>query len=634
MKRGWIFFLCLFSVLPSGWSEDVQVNSSFDKRSAQVGEEIHLNIQIRGAQGNIQAPRLPAFKGFDTFYTGRSSHITFINGQSSSSVEFSYVLVPRTKGHFNLAPIEVFVGSRKFTTEPIEIDVYESPNRFAGTSAPPSAPTYHPPPDPFAALPVPSQEPPPSFQPDDDNIFVRAWTDKTTAYPNEQILLTYSLYTRYDTRYEGFQKEPQVSGFWIEEFPMERDVRRETVRFNDKRYVKADVKKMALFPTTAADYTIDPGSLKVTVRQEPETTSIFDEFFNDSFFSGGGFFSRREERLLQPPPIQLKVIPFPEKGKPSSFQGAVGNFRLSATLDKNAVKQNEPVTLKLVIEGEGNIETLNKPKIPEVPKFKIYDADTSSQLFKTGNVIGGQKTFEVVFIPIEAGSLKIPSLEFSFFNPVAVSYQVLKTPEFPIQVAPSEQPFKLPKNLSEQEVFKKEIQLEGKDIRYIRERLTDEGAEVFLDFGIKGLIVLNTLLAVLVILGLLRQQQEKIYTKDHALRRRRFARPHAESRIRRLRSWLRQDKDISLYFQEVEKILTRYLADKFNWSTHGITRLEIEHKLREIFGPDVPLFGDVLELYKLSDESRFGKGSVPADAKNEALKILREVISRVERAGK
>ena len=49
----------------------------------------------------------------------------------------------------------------------------------------------------------------------------------------------------------------------------------------------------------------------------------------------------------------------------------------NATIDKNEVPQNEPVTMKLVIEGEGNIETLNKPTLPELDEFKIYDADTS-----------------------------------------------------------------------------------------------------------------------------------------------------------------------------------------------------------------------------------------------------------------
>ena len=48
---------------------------------------------------------------------------------------------------------------------------------------------------------------------------------------------------------------------------------------------KADVKKMALFPTAPGNYTIQPGSLKVSIRQEPQGSSAFDEFFSDSFFT-------------------------------------------------------------------------------------------------------------------------------------------------------------------------------------------------------------------------------------------------------------------------------------------------------------------------------------------------------------
>ena len=138
----------------------------------------------------------------------------------------------------------------------------------------------------------------------DDNIFVQAWVDRKTLYQNEQMLLTYSLYTRYDTRYEGFDKEPETSGFWIEEFPMGRDVPRETVRQNGKRYVKADVKKLALFPTAPGNYTIQPGTLKVSIREEPQGSNAFDEFFSDSFFTGD------PPCWLEHPPIVIFKIQF------------------------------------------------------------------------------------------------------------------------------------------------------------------------------------------------------------------------------------------------------------------------------------------------------------------------------------
>lgn len=631
-----LFLICGLWVAASGvgLAEDVRVTSTFNKRSAQIGEEIHLTIRIAGAAGNIQAPRLPAFKGFDTFYTGRASHISFINGQSSSNIEFSYALVPKETGNHQLAPIEVVIDNRRFVTDPVQIEVrpgtgaaaapsYTSQNAPFNPNRPLSPASGNAPPSGAGSTGPVKQEPPPNFVPQDDNIFVRAWTDKNAAYPNEQILLTYSLYTRYDTRYEGFDKEPQVSGFWIEEFPMGQDVRRETVHMNGKRYIKAEVRMMALFPTAPADYTIDPGVLKASIRREPESGGVFDDFFNDSFFSGGGFFTQRENRLLKPPPINIAVKPFPEQGKPKSFQGAVGNYKMTATLDKEAVKQNEPVTLSMVIEGQGNIETLNKPKIPELKNFKIYDADTSSQLFKSGNVIGGRKTFEIVFIPTQPGKQTVPKLEFSFFDPARAQYQTLTTPEFSLNVTPSDQPVKLPKGLGDD--LKKDIELEGKDIRYIWEKMPDSRIPFYQSTAVKVLTAGNLLLLLAVIGGFLRYQQEKVLSKDSALRRRKLARMKAERRMKRL------DKKNAAYFDEAEKILTQYLSDKFNFSTHGITRYDLENQMREALGPEDPLLHELQEFYQVCDESRFGRGEVPEALKEKALRILRDTIARVEK---
>ncbi len=638
MPRPLLFLLAFLILTLPVRAEEVSVTSTLDKRTAEVNEEIHLNIRIAGAQGNIQAPRLPAFKDFDTFYTGRASRITFVNNQSSSSVDFSYVLIPRSPGKHVLDPIEVPVGGQTFRTDAIPMEIRQassSPASLRPFSSPArqSPAAFQSTPDPAPPPAAAYDEPPPTFEPDDDNVFVRAWADKTSAYPNEQIILTYSLYTRYDTRYEGFENEPEVSGFWIEEFPMEREIPRETVRIGGKRYVKADVKKVALFPTAAADYTIQPGTLKVSVRQEPQTTSVFDDFFNDSFFSGGSFFARRENRLLKPPPISIQVNPLPTQGEPAGFNGAVGDFRLSASVDKQEVKQDEPVTMKLVIEGEGNIETLNKPKMPELPQFKIYDSDTSSQLYQNGNVIGGRKTFEIVFIPIQSGPQSIPSVSFSFFHPGRRTYQTLATPEFKLEVSPSTQTFKMPAALGGSEVFKKEIREEGKDIRYLEEKIPNPVWKNTFQWLLRGGMAVDLILFVLLILGFLRERQAQVYARDSALKRRTFARSQAEAKIKRL-GGLRRSREsggLNAYFDEIEKILTQYLSDQFNLSAFGMTRVDLERQLAETFGTEDPLYREVLELYQLCDESRFAKAQVPGESKQKALKILRETMDRMER---
>lgn len=617
-------------------AEDVQVTSSLDKRSVSVGEEIHLTIRVTGPTANLQAPRLPVPDGFDSYYTGRASHMTFVNGVSSSSVEFSYTLIPQKAGRFTIDPVQVQVGMQPYRTDPIVIEVLgdsgQVPSQSASrTSAPvvpqmPSQPQAYPQQTPQAPQPVVSQTP-------DDNIFVQAWIDRKSVYQNEQLLLTYSLYTRYDTRYEGFEKEPETSGFWIEDFPMEREIERETVRMNGKRYVKADVKKTALFPTAPGTYSIQPGSLKVSIREEPRGSSVFDEFFSDSFFNSGSFFARRQNRLLNPPPIQLTVKPLPESGKPAGFQGAVGQFRISATIDRDKVKQNEPVTMKLTIEGEGNIETLTRPKIPELSGFKTYDADTSSQLFKTGNVIGGAKSFEIAFIPKDEGKVFIPPLDFSFFDPRAERYVTLRTPNFPVTVEKSDQEFKMPEEISAKGIFKKQVKLEAKDISFIAERLPDPLPAKVFHLAYRVLLGLNVLL--LIVLGVLffKSREEEIFSKDEGLKRRKRARAVAQMNLKKLGRLARGTKpeQTAAFFVELEHSLTQYISDKLNLSTYGVTRRDLEEALANLLGAEDPLLKELIQLYDLCDESGFGKGAIPQASKKIGMKIFQDTVNRLER---
>jgi len=637
LKRVFPFiFLAVISFLsgiPTARALEPQISVVFQSNQSGVGEEMPLTVRVAGVKGNVQAPRIPVPAGVESFYTGRSSNLSFVNGISSSSVEFSYVLVGRRPGKYNIPAIDVSVEGQVYKSQPLQFEITGS----AASATAPSPQAPMPAPQPSGGQQQPVQEPPATYVPADTNIYVAAAVDKTTVYPNEQVLLTYSLFTRYDTRYEGFGEEPEMSGFWIEEFPPEREIRRETVRVNGKQYVKAEIRQIALFPTAPASYQIKPGTLKASIRQEQQQgSSVFDEFFNDSFFSGSGFFSRRENRLLKPAPIQLTVIPFPEQGKPGNFNGAVGNFRMTATIDQTAVKQNESVTVIIQIEGEGNIETLKQPGIPDMEAFKVYESDSKSDLFKNGFVIGGKKTFEIVFIPLEAGDQLIPKLSFSFFNPRTKQYQTLFTPAFPLKVAVSKETSALPKGLENDAAFKKEVKKEGDDIQYIRDQLGNEKI-----IGMPGRILMGTLAAdvlisLLFVLGLMRTRREELFSKDTALRRRKLAKQTAMSRMGTLKKHSRSDKpeDVISFFNELDKVLTQYLSDKFNLSAFGSTRHHFESELKKSLGLSHDLHVEIAKIYALCEEARYGAGQIQHEFRTQAIETLKRTIAVLEKIKK
>lgn len=642
MRRAFFIVLILVQTLnftSSAYAEEPELSLSADKQSARVNEEIHLNVKITGVRDAVQAPHLPALEEFETFYSGRSSKFSFINGHSESMTEFNYVLIPHSVGRFVIRPIEIKIGDKIYTTNQLEINV-EAGQQVQAQPIRPFVPatTVRPGPAPSMMTQAtgPSSVPSAAVVSDrelDKNIFLKVIPSQVSIYTNQQIILSYTLYTRYDTRYEGFIEEPETSGFWIEEFPMEQDVGRGSEIIDGKKYLRAEVKKMALFPTAPGVYTIKPGVVKASVQIEQPDSSILDEFFSNSFFSGSGLFARRVEKHLAPPPIQIQVKPLPEEGKPTSFKGAVGEFRMATTVDKRVVNQNEAVTLQINLEGEGNIETLVRPHLPEIPAAKIYESDTQTQLFRAQNLIAGKKTFEVVIIPTEAGELKIPSLEFSFFNPRTERYVILKSDPYKIKVNPSQAPPPvIPKGLLSEGEEKKTIRQESEDIQYIKERIltSDQPLQPTL---IMGLALLNGLLTASCVVLAVRRRRSEYLDQNISLKRMMFAKKFAARGLKHLDHLAQAStsdlKSDEAFFDESAHILNQYLADKLNLSRQGVTQNLIHERL-EARKIDPEVIQKIRECYEICDQVRFGKMASQGIDRELMIKRIQEIIYVLE----
>lgn len=609
-------------------AEEPSVSANVDKQTANQDEEIALTIKVSDVKGNIAAPKLPNFSGFDTFYAGRSSHFAFINGRSSSTVEFSYILVPKAAGVFTLDPIDLNVNGKTYRTDPIQIEVLGKRSSSSVPSIPPARnlPGQSAAP-PVATLPQHSSDEGMPLEAGDSNIFLRVNPSKRTVYSNEQVVLTYSLLTRYDTRYEGFEKEPETSGFWVEEFPVERDLGKQTETINGRKYVRADIRKTALFPTAAGEYVIKPGSVKASVQIEQRPTSFLDEFFNDSFFSNAGVFARRVDKILTAQPITIIVKPLPAEGKPKNFSGVVGDFRMSSEVDKLEIKQNEPVTYRLTIEGEGNIETLAHPPIPELPEVKVYDTDTKTEFFKSDYTISGKKKFEIAFIPKRSGILVIPALEFAFFNPRLERYVNLKTETYSIRVTPSLSPMpEIPSELAGEEVArKKEIKVVAKDISYIRERLKKPSN--FFDVILQWLVVVNVCLSALLLLNVVMKRRDEIMNRDPFVKMERSAGRRAQKSLARLKrlAGKQDERSQKRFFDDADRLMNQYLAAKLHLSAQGLTLQEVSEKLAEK-GISDEMVKKVARFYDVCSWVRFGRAEKFETTAKELLELTREIL--------
>ena len=72
-------------------------------------------------------------------------------------------------------------------------------------------------------------------------------------------------------------------------------------------------------------------------------------------FFGNTIYTQTSKKVASRKRI-IKVKNFPEKGKPESFNGAVGNFDISLNSSKSQLKATESFQLEFKVNGNGNLK--------------------------------------------------------------------------------------------------------------------------------------------------------------------------------------------------------------------------------------------------------------------------------------
>src|SRR4030067_988287 len=101
----------------------LEISASVDKQEVGVGDPITLKLVISGKGGTLPEPTMPDLSAFFIYSSGRSQNISIVNGAFSSSLNMSYVLVPKKVGDQLIGPIVVRDGANMAATEPIKIKV-------------------------------------------------------------------------------------------------------------------------------------------------------------------------------------------------------------------------------------------------------------------------------------------------------------------------------------------------------------------------------------------------------------------------------------------------------------------------------------------------------------------------------
>ncbi len=476
--------VALLLVSLSAWAQrPCQVTASVNPRMAIVGETMVYVVQVKCARAE-EPPQVQPPDIFDSGLTelvsrGTTQQTTIVNGVVSTTYEFRYTLTALKPGTYKLPPANVAVDGEIYTTNEVTIEVQSARATTAGNV-----------PNELRELVVPPKVPsaPQLEKALEGKIFILATVETTTPLSGQQFLLSYHLFIDQEglsragidpRRFSGTGNLaiPQLKEFLKEElYPVPQNLRFEEQTVGGQRYAVAPLYQVALTPTRTGTITIEPFQLGLVfpLTQQRRSRSPFDDPLL-GFFDLDPFDARGVEVIVRSVPIELNVAPLPAEGKPADFCGAVGRFRVDASVDKTHVKANEDIIrLRVTLTGEGNATVAVAPEFPSVDGVVLLEEPkVSTDRRIENNKVITSKTFDYLLRVTREGKHKIPSLSLAVFNPATKRYEQLSTPEFeiiaapgtasPVLVAPQSSPAPPQTAASKSD---KEVR---KDLRYIKE---------------------------------------------------------------------------------------------------------------------------------------------------------------------
>jgi hypothetical protein len=549
MRITYLYLLvCVLLFSLPGFSQQVNFTMEAPK-IVEIGEQFRLAFTLNAQGQNLKLPELSDFEVLMGPSTSQSSSFQIINGVSSQSVSFSYLFVLRAKkeGRFTINPASINVNGTSVTSNTLTVEVVKGSAKPSGggVDQPTSTPGT-----------VPKSD-----------LFVKLILDRRSMYKGDHAMATIKIYSKVNLN--GFEdiSLPSFEGFWSQDVALPQQIALQRESFNGEIYNVGTLKKTLLFPQQTGNITIGKVKIDCIVQQRvKQPKSFFDDFF-DNFAN--------VKATVTSDPVIVAVNPLP--ASPADFSGAVGRFDLRSSITSTNVKENDAITLRIDVSGNGNIKLINAPKLKLPVDFEVYDPKTQSNYTATQEGLNGNISFEYLFLPRFAGDYTIPPVDFVYFDPGSGRYATKSSQEFKIHVEKGDGSSS--KTVTSQ-VSKEDVKYLGKDIRFIKQGMIELRPKGDVFFGSFGFYMIY-LAGILGLLALYFLYQQQIRENANVARvKNKKANKVALKRLKEASGHLNSGATEKFY-EAVTRAFWGYLSDKM---TIPVAELNKERATSELTG--------------------------------------------------
>ena len=482
-------------------------------------------------------------------YTSQQSSYQIVNGHTSrsSSITYTYTLYAEKAGSYTIGAAHAKAGGKTIASRPFRIQV-SGATRNNGSSAP----NMHD----DAVSPSHSS----GGRISSEDLFVKVTANKKHVHEQEPILLTYKVYTLVDlTSLDG--KMPDLKGFHTQEIPLPQQKSFHIEKLNGRNYRCVTWSQYVMYPQMTGRMTIPSLTFKGVVVMQNRNVDPFEAFFN----GGSGYIEVK--RNIVAPAIDIQVDPLPQK--PADFSGGVGRFSISSQLLNNTVKAGAPVTLRVVVGGNGNLKLIKQPVVTFPKDFDKYDPKVTDKTKLTTNGLEGNMVYDFLVVPRNQGNYTIPAVSLTYYDTSSNMYKTVKTAPLTIKVEPGDG-----KGTSVTDYSA----VQQTDIKPIKQGGYDTIDTEKLFFGSTSFLLWLLLPFVLFVALVAIFHKKAVENADIVGKRGKRANKVATKRLKTAYKLLTAGKQNEFY-DEVLRALWGYVGDKLNMPVEQLSRENISEQL-------------------------------------------------------
>ena len=551
MKRSSIFLICLF-IACACFSQVIRVSAP---SRVEAGENFRVSFKVTTQDVDDFRSGLHSTDVVEVIagpYTSSESSFQMVNGHtsSSSSITYTYTLYAAKSGVYNIPAAHARVGGKQISSSPAKVTVVGSAQGRGNNS--------------------PKMHEDDNYQPhmraagsaiSGRDLFIKVSANKKKVYEQEPILLTYKVYTLVDlTQLEG--KMPELTGFHTQEIPLPQQKSFHIERVNGKPYRTVTWSQYVMYPQMTGKMEIPSITFKGIVVQQNRSVDPFEAFFN----GGSGYVEVK--RNIVAPSIKIDVLPLPQK--PANFSGGVGKFNISAQLNKNELKAGDPLSLRIVVGGIGNLKLIKQPVVNFPKDWDKYDPKVTDKTKLTSNGLEGNMIYDILAVPRNQGHYTIPPVELTYYDTLLNQYKTIKTQSFEIEVAKGDG------SRSSVVDYSKD---QPKDIKDIKKGDAELHSVDNFFFGSVGYLMSLLIPFVAFVALLVIFRKRAIDNADLVKMKGKKANKIATKRLRQANKLMLAGKSNEFY-DEVLRALWGYVGDKLNMPAEKLSRENISEKLQ------------------------------------------------------